>query len=90
MLFRCMMLWRRFWLASCVEAFLRGSDVRSQVLMARAGLLQHLVDGVLNSQGSGNLQVTLFWPICLARLVHDTALVFSQVGTERLILAVPS
>jgi hypothetical protein len=46
----------RFWLASCVEAFLRGSDVRSQVLMARAGLLQHLVDGVLNSQGSGNLQ----------------------------------
>ena len=24
--------------------------------MARAGLLQHLVEGVLNSQGSGNLQ----------------------------------
>ncbi len=47
-----------FWLASCVEAFLRGSDVRSQVLMARSGLLQHLVDGVLNTQGSGNLQVT--------------------------------
>jgi len=46
----------RFWLASCVEAFLRGSDMRSQVLMARAGLLQHLVDGVLHSQGSGNLQ----------------------------------
>lgn len=49
----------RFWLASCVEAFLRGSDVRSQVLMARAGLLKHLVDGVLNSQGSGNLQVRI-------------------------------
>ena len=46
----------RFWLASCVEAFLRGSDMRSQVLMARSGLLQHLVDGILNSQGSGNLQ----------------------------------
>ena len=46
----------RFWLASCIEAFLRGSDVRSQVLMARSGLLRHLVDGILNSQGSGNLQ----------------------------------
>jgi len=43
----------RFWLASCVEAFLRGSDVRSQVLMARAGLLSHLVQGVLNAQSSG-------------------------------------
>ncbi len=31
--------------------------VSRQVLMANAGLLQHLVQGILNSQGSGNLQV---------------------------------
>lgn len=73
----------RFWLASCVEAFLRGSDTRSQarappdpaqcrqgppqrsrtnavgclqVLLARCGLLEHLVEGVLNPQCSGKLQ----------------------------------
>jgi hypothetical protein len=48
-----------------VEAFLRGSDMRSQVLMARAGLLLHLVDGVLNAQGSGNLQVHVVSPLVL-------------------------
>jgi hypothetical protein len=31
--------------------------VSRQVLMANAGLLQHLVQGILNAQGSGNLQV---------------------------------
>ena len=59
-----------FWLASCVEAFLRGSDVRSQVLMARSGLLQHLVDGVLNTQGSGNLQVP---PVAHASLLTNNS-----------------
>lgn len=36
--------------------FCRGSDSQSQVLFARSGLLRHLVEGVLNSQCSGNLQ----------------------------------
>lgn len=46
----------RFWLAACVEAFIRGSDSRGQVIMAKSGMLRHLVEGVLNSQCSGNLQ----------------------------------
>lgn len=67
----------RFWLASCVEAFLRGSDVRSQVLMARSGLLQHLVDGVLNTQGSGNLQTNLD---LLGELIKCNPEVFAQLN----------
>ncbi len=31
----------RFWLASCVEAFLRGASAKEQSFVARSGLLQH-------------------------------------------------
>eukprot|EP00850_Spirogloea_muscicola_P011111 SM000068S20543 [mRNA] locus=s68:73193:78835:- [translate_table: standard] len=37
----------RFWLASCIEAFLRGSDPRDQAFMASTGLMSHLVDEIL-------------------------------------------
>ncbi len=33
----------RFWLASCVEAFLRGTSAREQSFVARSGLLNHLI-----------------------------------------------
>ena len=33
----------RFWIASCIEAFLRGSNAASQLLVARTGLLEHLL-----------------------------------------------
>ena len=36
----------RFWLASCIEAFLRGSSPREQLFVAQSGLLQHLVEEV--------------------------------------------
>ncbi|CAI5504161.1 unnamed protein product [Closterium sp. Naga37s-1] len=37
----------RFWLASCVEAFLRGSNPRDQQLVAATGLMEHLVEEIL-------------------------------------------
>ncbi|CAI5470422.1 unnamed protein product [Closterium sp. Yama58-4] len=37
----------RFWLASCVEAFLRGSNPRDQHLVAATGLMEHLVEEIL-------------------------------------------
>lgn len=38
----------RFWLASCVEAFLRGSDPIDQEYVAVTGLMEHLVAEVLD------------------------------------------
>mmetsp|Transcript_2530 Transcript_2530/g.3730 ORF Transcript_2530/g.3730 Transcript_2530/m.3730 type:complete len:1042 (+) Transcript_2530:199-3324(+) len=38
----------RFWLASCVEAFLRGSSARDQLLIARSGLLEHLISDIID------------------------------------------
>jgi hypothetical protein len=32
----------RFWLASCIEAYLRGSSREEQMMIAQSGLLQHL------------------------------------------------
>eukprot|EP00245_Coleochaete_scutata_P010481 TRINITY_DN3673_c0_g3_i1.p1 TRINITY_DN3673_c0_g3~~TRINITY_DN3673_c0_g3_i1.p1 ORF type:complete len:571 (+),score=78.65 TRINITY_DN3673_c0_g3_i1:210-1715(+) len=37
----------RFWLASCVEAFLRGSDPRDQEYVASTGLMEHLLEEIL-------------------------------------------
>ncbi|KAG6546998.1 hypothetical protein Mapa_011615 [Marchantia paleacea] len=37
----------RFWLASCVEAFLRGADVQDQVIVASTGLMEHLLTEIL-------------------------------------------
>jgi hypothetical protein len=48
----------RFWLSSCVEAFLRGSHGIYQLLVARNGLLAHVVRHVLNvgARAASNLQ----------------------------------
>lgn len=37
----------RFWLASCVEAFLRGADNKDQEYVASTGLMEHLVNEIL-------------------------------------------
>jgi len=68
----------RFWLASCVEAFLRGSDARAQVFMAKMGLLDHLVDGILNFQISGNLQTNFDLLGELVKYNPEVFLMFSQ------------
>eukprot|EP00246_Nothoceros_aenigmaticus_P018067 TRINITY_DN9316_c0_g1_i1.p1 TRINITY_DN9316_c0_g1~~TRINITY_DN9316_c0_g1_i1.p1 ORF type:complete len:883 (-),score=147.83 TRINITY_DN9316_c0_g1_i1:126-2774(-) len=39
----------RFWLASCVEAFLRGADYHDQELVASTGLMEHLLSEILKT-----------------------------------------
>lgn len=38
---------RRFWLASCIEVFMRGSDPRHQEYIAQFGLMEHIVEQIL-------------------------------------------
>lgn len=38
----------RFWLASCVESYLRGSCPEEQVFVAKTGLLGHLIREILS------------------------------------------
>eukprot|EP00638_Chattonella_subsalsa_P000233 CAMPEP_0117744562 /NCGR_PEP_ID=MMETSP0947-20121206/6833_1 /TAXON_ID=44440 /ORGANISM="Chattonella subsalsa, Strain CCMP2191" /LENGTH=1052 /DNA_ID=CAMNT_0005561535 /DNA_START=129 /DNA_END=3285 /DNA_ORIENTATION=+ len=48
----------KFWLASCVEAYLRGSSVKDQMFVAESGLLRHLLQEIF-SEGlrcTGSLQ----------------------------------
>jgi Trpc4-associated protein len=40
----------RFWLASCVESFLRGSREPEQIIVAQSGLIDHLVTRLLADQ----------------------------------------
>lgn len=37
----------RFWLASCVESFLRGADKKDQEVVASTGLMEHLLQEIL-------------------------------------------
>ena len=39
----------RFWLSSCLEAFLRGSRPQEQLFVMRCGLMRFLVDTILNN-----------------------------------------
>ena len=50
----------RFWLASCIESYLRGSSADEQVFLAKSGLLQHLVRDVSSERlhCSGSLQTS--------------------------------
>lgn len=38
----------RFWLASCVESYLRGSCPEEQLFVAKTGLLPHLIGEILS------------------------------------------
>ena len=48
----------RFWLSSCIEAYLRGSGPAEQIFVSRSGILNHLVSHVLSCSltTTGNLQ----------------------------------
>lgn len=50
----------RFWLASCVESFLRGSSVEEQLFVAQSGLLAHLLVHVTSERihCAGSLQTS--------------------------------
>lgn len=50
----------RFWLASCIESYLRGSSPAEQVFVARAGLLSHLIEDVSSERlhCAGSLQTS--------------------------------
>lgn len=50
----------RFWLASCVESYLRGSSPMEQVFVARTGLLKHLIDEITSERlhCAGSLQTS--------------------------------
>lgn len=50
----------RFWLASCVESYLRGSSPSEQVFAARTGLLKHLIEEITSERlhCAGSLQTS--------------------------------
>lgn len=50
----------RFWLASCIESFLRGSPAQEQMFVAQSGLLDHLVAEVCSDRlhCAGSLQTS--------------------------------
>ncbi|CAB9509620.1 potential channel 4-associated protein [Seminavis robusta] len=50
----------RFWLASCIESYLRGSSPGEQVFVARSGLLMHLVEDITSERlhCAGSLQTS--------------------------------
>ena len=50
----------RFWLASCVESFLRGSSQSEQIFVARSGLLKHLINDITSQRlhCAGSLQTS--------------------------------
>ena len=50
----------RFWLASCVESYLRGSSPAEQVFVARSGLLVHLIEDITSERlhCAGSLQTS--------------------------------
>lgn len=50
----------RFWLASCVESYLRGSSPAEQIFVARTGLLEHLVKDITSERlhCAGSLQTS--------------------------------
>jgi len=50
----------RFWLASCVEAFLRGSNTIYQIFVAHTGLMYDLVEKILEKKTTkaNNIQIS--------------------------------
>ncbi|CAJ1969482.1 unnamed protein product [Cylindrotheca closterium] len=58
----------RFWLASCIESYLRGSSPAEQVFVAQSGLLKHLVKDItsdfLHCAGSLQTSFDLLGELC--------------------------
>ncbi|KAL3944593.1 MAG: hypothetical protein SGBAC_001305, partial [Bacillariaceae sp.] len=66
----------RFWLASCIESYLRGSSPAEQVFVAQSGLLKHLVKDItsdfLHCAGSLQTSFDLLGELCKgnAEVIH--------------------
>jgi hypothetical protein len=66
----------RFWLASCVESYLRGSSPAEQVFVAQSGLLKHLIQDItsdfLHCAGSLQTSFDLLGELCKgnAEVIH--------------------
>lgn len=62
----------RFWLASCVESYLRGSCIREQLFVAQSGLLDHLLCHITSERihCAGSLQTSfdLLGELCKANI----------------------
>ena len=71
----------RFWLASCVEAYLRGATDVEQVYVARSGLLKHLSEEILSDRlrCAGSLQTSFD---LLGELVKGNAIVLNMMVKE--------
>jgi hypothetical protein len=69
----------RFWLASCIEAYLRGSSNKEQLFVAKTGLMEHLLADVTSQRlfCSGSLQTSfdLLGELCKGNLDVLTLLV---------------
>lgn len=89
----------RFWLASCVESYLRGSCVQEQLFVAQSGLLLNLLEHVTSERihCAGSLQTSfdLLGEICkgniqvlrllLSKLDGDTFHKLMSVATSNLV-----
>ena len=71
----------RFWLASCVEAYLRGATDVEQVYIARSGLLKHLAEEILSDRlrCAGSLQTSFD---LLGELVKGNTIVLNMMVKE--------
>jgi hypothetical protein len=68
----------KFWLASCIESYLRGSSPREQIFVAESGLLIHLIKDILSDRVhcAGSLQTSfdLLGEICKGNLPNVTTM----------------
>jgi hypothetical protein len=72
----------RFWLASCIESYLRGSCIREQLFVAQSGLLnrllQHITSERIHCAGSLQTSFDLLGELCKAN-VEMLRLVMSRL-----------
>jgi len=75
----------RFWLASCVESYLRGSSSVEQVFVAKTGLMEHLIDDVtsqrLHCAGSLQTSFDLLGELCKGN-IEVLSLLVSYLDNE--------
>lgn len=70
----------RFWLASCIEVFMRGSDPRHQDFVAQFGLMEHIVEQILKPgfQLSSDYQVSSSVESAIVHILKATGKAFSN------------
>lgn len=62
----------RFWLSSCLEAFLRGNQLQEQLFVIRCGLMRFLVDTIMNNSRTPKTNMQTAYDL-LAELVKFNA-----------------